>query len=134
MKSKRTAMSKGLSRQFEPRKQGQQGMARLTEESLLERIKHALRNNYEVVGACHVWTGPVHESGYGNIGLRRPKGVSNRAHRAMWQVFKGEIPEGLRVCHRCDNPLCVNLKHLWLGTSKENTQDMLKKGRGRWAR
>lgn len=51
--------------------------------------------------------------------------------RFVWQWLHGEpVPEGMFVCHRCDNKRCINGNHLFLGTPKENTQDMLSKGRG----
>ncbi len=53
------------------------------------------------------------------------------AHKASYILFNGEVPDGLVVCHRCDNPKCVNPKHLFLGQPKDNTQDMIAKGRNR---
>ncbi len=49
--------------------------------------------------------------------------------RYVWKLRFGPIPEGMLVCHHCDNPKCINPEHLFLGTRKDNTQDMLKKGR-----
>jgi hypothetical protein len=54
------------------------------------------------------------------------------AHRASWILACGQIPAGIDVLHRCDNPSCVNVDHLFLGTPKENTRDMMAKGRHGW--
>ena len=57
-----------------------------------------------------------------------------KAPRAAWILRYGSIPAGLAVLHKCDNPRCVEINHLFLGTLKDNTQDMLRKGRHRPAR
>ena len=59
--------------------------------------------------------------------LYRPKVMA--AHRAAWILYKGEIPAGIFVCHTCDNRRCCNPAHLFLGTQKDNLQDMKRKGR-----
>ena len=79
------------------------------------------------LGQCWMWTGARFRQGYGqiNIGRRRNDG----AHRLSWRLNCGAIPDGLRVCHHCDNPGCVRPGHLFLATAKGNFEDMCKKGR-----
>lgn len=77
---------------------------------------------------CWIWVGTA-----GRYGKFFHEGRPKDAHRAAWLVFKGPIPQGMRVCHSCDVPLCVNPDHLFLGTAKDNTLDMMKKGRHKYA-
>lgn len=77
------------------------------------------------INDCWEWQGS-YRGQYGTISYQ---GKSKSTHRASYLIFKGEIKKGLCVLHRCDNPKCCNPDHLFLGTSKENTQDMIKKNR-----
>jgi len=76
---------------------------------------------------CWEWQQRLDSSGYGVIHV---KNMPVRAHRFSYQLFKGEITDNLFVCHRCDNPKCVNPDHLFLGTAKDNNLDRTLKGRG----
>jgi hypothetical protein len=79
-------------------------------------------------GGCWVWQarGRVGK-GYGKFSVRR--GWNQLAHRVAWSLVNGEIPDGLHVLHSCDNMLCVNPVHLFLGTNKDNIDDKVGKGR-----
>lgn len=76
---------------------------------------------------CWIWMAGGKHAGYGGFGINNKM---NSAHRVAWELFYGEIPIGMMVCHKCDTPRCVNPNHLFLGTSKDNGIDMASKGRG----
>lgn len=80
--------------------------------------------------SCWEWQA-LKRRGYGIAS--HSDGLSN-AHRIAWFLVNGEIPPGHDICHRCDNPSCVNPAHLFAGTTKENIQDMERKGRARHPR
>jgi len=75
---------------------------------------------------CWDWLGTTNNKGYGTMGIKKHQYL---AHRISWVLHFGEIPKGLIVCHNCDNPLCIDPYHLFLGTEKDNTKDAVDKGR-----
>lgn len=87
-----------------------------------------LRKRKITESGCWEWTGHIMKNGYGQIGL---KGKVLLVHRASYMHFVGKIPKNFFVCHKCDNPKCFNPEHLFVGTSNDNVQDMVKKGRQR---
>ena len=76
-------------------------------------------------GSCWIWSGGKMPKGYGIF----KQGIDSLAHRASYRLFKGNIPNGMNVCHQCDNPQCTNPDHLFLGTQRDNMDDMTRKGR-----
>lgn len=79
---------------------------------------------------CWQWNAAKSAKGYGYIGVRGKDGWKTKyAHRISYELFRGKIPRGLLVLHKCDNPGCVNPKHLFIGTDMDNCRDKINKGR-----
>lgn len=76
---------------------------------------------------CWLWRGAIGRHGYGNLGSGT--GRTLRAHRFSYELAHGAIPNGLVICHRCDEPRCVNPTHLFAASQSSNLQDMANKGR-----
>jgi hypothetical protein len=91
-------------------------------EYILLRIEH------DPNGGCWLWSGRIGSHGYGAASGQR---CHKDAHRLSYSAFKGEIPTGLHVLHKCDVRCCVNPDHLFVGTQSDNMRDMHAKGRGR---
>lgn len=98
-----------------------------------EGVRERLLSRVEVDRhGCWNWTGSKNTAGYGNISIGSRTDGSRRtakAHRISFHSFNGIDPSGFDVCHKCDNPSCINPNHLFLGTEKDNVADMDAKGR-----
>lgn len=81
---------------------------------------------YKDRGPCWIWTGDRDKDGYGKITIDY---IPTSVHRYSYIIHIGTIPQGLLVCHHCDNPPCANPVHLFIGTSQVNTADSTRKGR-----
>jgi len=85
-----------------------------------------MKTAIKVEGQCYVWKGALFRSGYGRISAGDNK---HRAHRVIWEAVHGPISRGMQVLHNCDNPRCIRVDHLRLGTHKDNMHDMSMKKR-----
>jgi HNH endonuclease len=103
---------------------------------LLRSKEHLLWRNITLISDfpedCWLWHGSTNQWGYGSITLKATildGRIRIGAHRLSYLLFMGSISENLLVLHKCDEPRCCNPSHLWLGTQKDNIEDMFKKGR-----
>lgn len=102
-----------------------------TDQERSDYIKILLYKHVTKSDGCWIWNGCKNIHGYGEI---KPNRVHMNASRASWIAHKGKIQKGLFVLHACDNRSCTNPDHLFLGTAKDNMQDMIKKGRNKTLR
>lgn len=91
-----------------------------------EKRRQAFLSKVRMGPGCWPWTGAVTSWGYGNF--KAEEGYIG-AHKAAWIYANGDVPDGLCVLHRCDNRVCCNPEHLFLGTKVDNAQDAVRKGR-----
>lgn len=91
--------------------------------SIAEKIQAKTIRN----GDCLIWIGDKDPGGYGRIRYQGAKGYL--AHKLVYELINGKVPTGLVVMHACDNPSCVEISHLSVGTQKQNVQDSVSKGR-----
>jgi hypothetical protein len=93
-------------------------------------MRPTLDDVYEILAVdsddCIIWPRAKDKDGYGQ---KKYLGKQWKAHRLVYLLVKGHFPDELLVCHSCDNPSCVNYKHLFVGTQSDNKQDEVRKGR-----
>lgn len=98
----------------------------MTDEARSKMRENLFWRYVEKTDDCWVWRGHRSPDGYGQVTYN---GRIRRAHRVAWELEHGSVPDDLCVCHACDNPLCVNTSHLWVGTHAANARDRAQKGR-----
>jgi hypothetical protein len=94
-------------------------------------LKDRFFSKVEKTDSCWLWVGNKRPNGYGVIQEAGRQSKTLAAHRVSYEMHKGPIPDGLVIMHSCDTPACVNPDHLSVGTYRENSADMIAKGRKR---
>lgn len=102
------------------------GVRVCAKERPIEKSLQIILGQIQINDACWIWIGPRDRDDYG---ITYITGRTWRAHRFIFTLVNGQIPDGKFVLHRCDNPPCVRPDHLFLGTAKTNAKDAASKGR-----
>lgn len=101
---------------------------KLSEEEKKQHIRRVYESKVVRSDNCWDWKAAKDKNGYGRMTLKA--GITHpKAHQVSWYLTHGDIPKGLCVLHKCDNPICSNPAHLFLGTHLDNTRDMISKNR-----
>jgi hypothetical protein len=122
-KEKRRNQAKGQPRRFLPGHYARTSKTIPAEERFWAKVDKSDGDD-----SCWIWKAGIRKDGYG---VFHPSALNRNkvAHRFAYELTYGEIPDGLLACHKCDNHKCVNPKHIFLGTQRDNMRDMLAKGR-----
>lgn len=97
-----------------------------TYEEFLIKFKDILNKCPINHNGCILFNGVLDKNGYGRIKFQYKIYLT---HRLVWQINNGQIEKDLVICHKCDNPTCINIEHLFIGTILDNNLDKIKKGR-----
>ncbi len=93
----------------------------MVETVTIEKIRPLFWERVKITKDCWEWVGHIKKDGHGQLMINLK---SFSAHRLAWLLLRGDIPGGSCICHKCDNPKCVNPDHLYLGSKASNLQDM----------